>query len=252
MKRSFVRVLWGEFLEEDELCRDDLEKKYNIKYDPENKILIRRVKINLDIQQYLEKEFKIPFVTYVFGKKNHQRLIEMGLKSVLIYDEPYKYNPIRGLYQHKLDAHQYMMEDFDEIVFLDWDTYLTKPLPDNFWDVLNKKEVFQASLNSYRTPRINHRKNVISNKAIPTGAFVYMRDKSIPKRLIELNTKAPNKWSCEPSFALLTDEITGGWQNDKKYFELFEPEFYTAKRSPYRFTKELRKENVCFKNGFDV
>lgn len=254
MKRSFVRVLWGDFLDDANPQLKDYETEYNFTFNKDNKVMIRRFKIDEDIKKCLEQKFIEPFVVYTFGEKNHKQLLSMGIKSILIHKEPYKYNPVRGLYKHKLDAHQYMMEDFDEIVFLDWDTYLIKPLPVDFWERLNKKESFQAVLGEYRTARINHRLDSKSNQLIPMGAFVYMRDKSIPLRLIELN-KGSNSWSCEPAFARLTDERMGGWKNLleglNKYWELFEPEFYINKRSAYRFLKQFQKPDVCFKNGFE-
>jgi hypothetical protein len=249
MKRSFVRILWGDFLQEDLPSLPDLEKEYGFKFDKENKILIRRFKIDNDIKKCMEQKFIEPFAVYTFGEKNHKQLIDMGIKSVLIHKEPYKYHPIRGVYKHKIYAHQYIMNDFDEVVFLDWDTYLTKPLPVDFWERMGKKEIFQASLGKYRTPRINHRKDIQENRLIPTGAFVYMRDKSIPERLVKYNEGA-NAWSCEPAFARLTDEMTGGWKGIEKYWELFEPEFYTCKTSPYKFLKDFTKPNLCFGNGW--
>jgi len=253
MKRSFVRIVWGDFLDENNPLLPDYEKQFGFKFDPLNKILIRRFKIDIDIAKCLKNEFQIPFVVYTFGEKNHKQLLEMGIESRLIHKDPYKYHPIKGIYKHKIDAHQYMMNDFDEIVFLDWDTYLIKPLPNDFWDVLNKKEIFQAVLGKYRTARINYRPDHKSNQLIPMGALVYMRDKTIPERLMKFNTGS-NSWSCEPAFAQLTDEIMGGWNNLSegidKYWNLFEPECYVNKRSAYKFSKKYIKTNVCFHNGW--
>ena len=137
------------------------------------------------------------------------------------------------------------MEDFDEIVFLDWDTKLIKEIPENLWDELNKKASFQASLWRYKKPKINHRGKRFDNRMCPAAGFVYIRDKNIPKRLMELWKVSPNSWSEEPAFALLTDEMTGGWKGLKTYWELFEPECYKCVKSPYSYS---RKENACFLN----
>lgn len=250
MRRGFVRILWGDFLKEDLPYLSDLEKEYDFKFSIDNKILVRRFKIDIDIKKCMEQKFISLFTVYTFGEKNHKQLLDMGIKSVLIHKEPYKYHPIKGIYKHKIYAHQYMMNDFDEIVFLDWDTYLTKPLYDGFWECLGKKETLQASLGSYKTPRISYRTEQYANRLIPTGAFVYMRDKSIPDKLTKYNN-APNGWSCEPAMAMLTDEMMGGWKGIEKYWELFEPEFYTCvKTTPYKFLKKFTKPNLCFGNGF--
>lgn len=250
MKRSFVRILWGDFLHDKNPKLKDYEKEYEFVFNAKNKILTRRFKIDVDMQRCLGQQFQLPFVVYTFGEENHKQLIGRGIESKLIHAQPYKYNPIKGLYRHKLDAYKYMMEDFDEVVFLDWDTYLDKELPADFWNILNKKESLQAALGHYRTPRINYRSGFKENRIIPTGAFVYMRDKSIPDKLIELN-KDTCTWSCEPAMARLTDEMTGGWKGIKKYWELFEPEFYTNKRTPYKGSAGFIKPNLCFKNGFE-
>jgi len=255
-QRGFVRVIWGAFLEEDEDALKDIEKEYGVKQDTENSMLNRRVKIERDIKRCFDKDkFHIPSVTYVFGKRNYDRLVEMGLECVLIHDEPYKYHPIKGIYRHKLDAYRHMMADYEECVFIDFDCRLKTKLPDNFWEVLNKKEVLQASLHKYSTPRMNHRDmgnkrtSLFANKMTPTGAFVYMRGEYVADRMFELNMAGgPNTWSCEPVMGILSDEICGGWQGIAKYWELFEPEFYTAKRSPFRWDREkYKKGNSCFR-----
>lgn len=254
-KNGFVRVIWGAFLEEDESALRNIEKEYGIKQDPDNSMLNRRVKIERDIARCFEKDkFPIPSVTYVFGKQNYDKLVERGLECVLVHDEPYKYHPISGIYRHKLYAYKHMMADYEECVFIDFDCRLTKELPNDFWEVLNKKEVLQASLHKYCTPRMNHRNmgnkrtSLHANKMTPTGAFVYMRGEEVADRMFELNKTGSNKWSCEPVMGLLTDEICGGWQGIEKYWELFEPEFYTAKRSPYRWDREkYKKDNNCFR-----
>jgi len=251
MRQGFVRILWGDFLDENNLRLSELEKQYDFKFQKDNKVLTRRFKIEQDIKTSLGCKFRIPCVSYVFGEQNYKQLVDMGCEAVLIHKDPYKYHPIRGLYKHKLDAYQYIMKDFDEIVYLDWDINLNQELPDNFWNCLNKKEVFQAALGRYKKARLNHRLQPDGNHWCPMGAFVYMRDKKIPDRLVELNTGA-NAWSCEPSFAKLTDEITGGWQGVNRYFDLFEPDFYISKNSPYKNTSQYKKDNICFDMSLGV
>lgn len=249
MTRAFTRILWGEFFENNEPYQREIEEKYDLKYDPENALLNRRSKIEVNIQSCLKREHQIPTVTYTFGKKNHEHLKDLGLKSVLVNDEPYAYHPTRQIYQHKLEAHQYMLDDYDEVVFLDWDTYIKAPLPDDFWDVMNEKDVFQGALRSYRSPRLKHRETTKANKAIPTGAFVYMRGSDIAEKLLRHNQSGPNKWSCEPAMGMLVDEITDGWKGFEVYWERFEPVFYTARKSPYKFAL-LRGEKAKHKFAF--
>ena len=89
----------------------------------------------------------------------------------------------------------------------------------------------------------------MANKYIPAGAFVYIRDKSLPDRMVSLNEAGGNKWSCEPTFARLTDELTDGWKGLQVYWDRFEPQFYTSNRSPYRWDTVKYNKNICFRHG---
>jgi len=166
----------------------------------------------------------------------------------MIDDNPDVYG--RHAYRHKLEAFCCAMEDFDEIVFLDWDTKPNKELPVDFWENINKKDIFQSSLWRYVHPKLKHRKSRAENKCCPSGGLVYMREKWIPKRLLELHATAPNKWSEEPSFAFFTDELMDGWKGLREYWKRFEPDCYSARKTPYRFVEDLNKDEdkVCFTN----
>jgi hypothetical protein len=240
MVRSFVRVLWGSE-DEDEIVSSFSKMKIELNDDQISYLSKRRWKSGQDIQKQLKWKYPLKsFVTYVYGESNKKILDDLGLENVLLNKSPYVLR-YKQSYCHKLYAFETMMKDFDEIVFLDWDTKLIKELPDDFWEKLNEKEAFQASLWRYKTPKIKHRKGK-ANKFCPAGGFVYMRDKTIPKRLIELWKTGPNSWSEEPSFALLTDEMSGGWGGIVKYRELFEPECYKCRKSPYS------DKEACFLN----
>jgi len=248
MKRSFIRVLWGEQPEPyyDFGCIDKPDEKVlDLK-------LRRRIKINNDIRKTLKRSIQLPFVTYIFGKNNYEQINKLGLECKLMDEKNSLYG--KHQYKHKLDAFVYAMEDFDEIIFLDWDTKLEKELPSDFWEQMYQKDIFQASLWKYEISKVKHR-NRNANKYCPSGGFVYIRNKSIPKRLIELWEDAPNKWSEEPSFALLTDELMNGWKGLKEYWDRFEPDCYSARKSPYRFdskpeVKDLNKnkDKLYFSN----
>jgi len=248
MKRGFASVLWGSVLKDNPKMCNILKERFDFDLNPTCKMSNRMSKIHRNIRSYVKQGYKDQSTVYVFGKENQEYVNKLGLKSVLIQDDPYKYHPTRGIYMHKLLAYQYIMEDFDEVVLLDFDMLLESCLPNDFWKVLNQRESFQASLHGYRTKRIKHREGK-ENKWIPAGALVYMRDKSIPEKLIRLNTEGVNKWSCEPAFAYLTDEMTDGWKGLQTYWELFEPQFYSSRKSPYRWNKEKYQKNICFKHG---
>jgi len=240
--RAFIRAFWGGNESDLEKSREHLLKN-DIRLPPDNSVA-RWNKIKENIKCCLEMPHITPFVTYVFGSNNYEYLTNLGLECRLINELPYCFRE----YRHKLEVFKYAMKEFDEVVFLDWDTKPTKPLPLNFWDKLNEKEVFQASLWAYRHPKITHRSNAKDNRFCPASGFVYMRDKCIPDKLIKHWENASNQWSAEPPFALLTDEMTNGWKGLDKYWKLFEPECYSCKRSPYRNDPLKYAKDVCFVN----
>lgn len=249
MRRGFVSILWGDFLAENKKTCEDLKKEFNFDFSLSigNPIAIRRSKIKDNIINYSKQPYSKDSTIYVFGKENFEIITDLGINAVLLQDKPYKYHPIRGVYLHKLDAYKRVMEDFDEVVLLDFDMIQTKPLPNDFWDILGQKEILQTSIHQYKNPRLTHRPKK-PNKWISSGAFVYVRDKSIPNRLWEINQSNANKWSCEPALSILTDEISSGWRNIDYYWEKFEPHFYTSKRTPFR-NQETYPKQTCFFHG---
>jgi len=113
----------------------------------------------------------------------------------------------------------------------------------DFWKVLGKKEAFQANLIMYHRRKATWRKEDM--RKIPNGGFVYIRDKTIPAKLIEIweTMKSP---SCEPTMAKFTDRYIGGWQGIEKYWELFEPDFCNLHKSSPFSKEQLKSKNQCF------
>jgi len=244
MKRAFIRAIWG-----------DVSKNG-----------IRNGKMSKDIQLIKENPYNEPFVVYVFGSENYEELTRQGFECKLIDELPVKYDVELNFWRHKLDIFKYAMEDFDEIVFLDWDCRPTKKLPDDFWERMSKKAVFQANLFQYRTKRCLWRKEEWRKTC--NGGFVYMADKSIPQEIINIYDELC-KWvdekrelrkskgqelrfrekiiifDDEPAMSKYVDNLTDGWLGADYYWENYEPEFCNVKRSAY--SQELLKEkDECF------
>jgi len=236
--------LWGEYSTKTQDPLYFAKFKENGWAVPSKHHMSRRKKMESDIQKCLAMPFLEPFITYIFGEDNFKQLTDMKLDCRLIHKSPYVFEE----YRHKLECLKYAMEEFDEVVFLDWDTKPSKQLPADFWEQLNKKSTIQSSLWSYKTPMINHRQGK-ENKHVPSGAFIYIRDKTIPEKLIKYwETRYPF-YSEQPPMALLTDEMTGGWKGTQTYFDLFEPVAYHSVRSPWRNNMAIMKaESVCFVN----
>ena len=244
MKRGFIRALWGVFPEE---WNDDLEAKYSAKKD--NLFVRSRSKVENVIKARLNDKFSVPFVTYVFGKDNYEKLLQLGFdNAVMVNEDPIIYSPLsRRMWWHKLDILRYAMEEdgYDEIVYLDWDCRLVKELNPDFWDTLNKKEHFQACLAAYRgrnTLILKTRDKRSHNKIVPNGGFVYIRGKDVPSKISSFRTIGKSKWLDEAAYAKYLDDICGGWIGTEQYKLKFEPDACWFRRGLFT------KEDFCFRH----
>jgi len=248
MTKTFIRALWGE-------CFGS------------NTTNPRPSKMLDDILSNQKSE--IHFVVYTFGLSNHAKLSEMGFTSKLICEEMQKWNMKLELYRHKLEILKHAMMDYDEIVYLDWDCKLIKPFPDNFWDILAKGDSFQANLFQYRTKkclwrRTDHRKTC-------NGGFIYMRDKSIPDKLIQ-NWENLKKWveeqkrkrqergldlrfretslifDDEPAMSMYVDAQMGEWKGVAEYWNRFEPKVCVLNKKSAYSEVENESKPYCFKH----
>jgi len=242
MKRNFIRALWGNVAQH------------------------RNGKIQKEI---LNTKESFPFVIYTFGTENHKWLIDHGFTSRLVSDEAIKWDLETMMYRHKLEVFKYALEDFDEIVFLDWDCCQVKPYYD-VWETLNKKESFQANLFQYRTKKCLWRDK--DPRKVTNGGFVYIRDKSIPDIIIklweELRIWVLNKekerrsrglelrfreqsliYDDEPAMSKYIDLFCGEWCGADKYWNLFEPEVCNlSRKSVYDADKLNSKNNIFIHN----
>ena len=247
LNKSFIRGLWGN------CCFDSNDNKSSVKKD---------------IDDILSNEFTESFHTYVFGTKNYDYLKSLGVECSLINSEPVIYDMETKMWRHKLDIFKQGMKDFDEIVFMDWDCKPTKKLPDDFWDKISLKSSFQANLLQYRTKRCLWRKE--DWRKTCNGGFVYISDKSIPDKIINLYNNLC-KWvekqkikresqgkdlrfrekaiifDDEPAMSKYVDEFNGEWKGEDYYWQYHEPIFCNIKKSVY--SEELLKtKEECFRH----
>lgn len=115
-------------------------------------------------------------------------------------------------FYHKLLAIQKAMELYDEILFLDWDCFIQKPLDENFYNMMRNGGDIQIPLYFYpaeilngfqtinpKSDDVTHYFNmffyqIIRNGkwnfdngiVIPNAGFIYLRDKEFPNKLIEI------------------------------------------------------------------
>ena len=234
-----------------------------------------RKALNKDIDRALSNEDIGDFTTYVFGIDNLKKLEKKGLNCVLV-DERSRVVERRH-YCNKLIGIDRAMEDFDEVVYLDWDTIPIKPLPDNFWDVLRSKDVIQSPLVKVRRPQSMWRTGRILPKLTIGGFFYYIRDRSVLElplawatHQIELPKPFGPKWNDETYVARGIDNLMNNWRKDylemplkqydylemplkqymEEYLRRFEPLFCRQERVRGHYAVFLDKmENACFSHN---
>ena len=226
MKRGFIRGLWGV-------------------YDNSTRIMQRREKIDGDINKIISNKFGEPFITYIFGQENYERMVEKKLNCVLIDKNPAPFDQQKFVYRHKMELIRYAMENdgYDEIVYMDWDCVPEKKIPIDFWDKLNKREPFQACLQGYRRNKCDWRKQ--DKNIVPNGGFLYIRDNTYPNKAIECwkNNQQDND---EPAWAKMIDDLNDGWIGCEKYWETYEAmNCRLHRKSPFGKDK-IDKKDIYF------
>ena len=199
-----------------------------------------------DIQLKMKNPFNDPFRVYVFGKENYEMCQEFGFDSVLLDERPIVWDMDNEQFRHKLEVLDKAMEDFDEIVFMDWDTLPVKPLPDNFWEKMYEKDPFQATLIMYRRRKAMWRGKTDSRK-LSSASFVYLRDKSITEGFIKQWEKMGRPWSEELAISRYIDDLDGGWKGMEYYWEHHEPHWFALPRKYWCYTPDQyrnQKERV--------
>ena len=241
MKQAFVRAAWGR-------CIDDKG--------------IRNGKLYKDIINLRKCIYQHPFVVYVYGTENFEYLKSFGMDCKLVSPEPFLWDMSRMLFRHKLDVYKRAMEDYDEVVFLDWDCRPTAPMPVDFWDIMRKKESFQANLIQYKNCKCYWRK--IDWRIICNGGFVYMRDKSLPdifikywEEWLKIIEEKGHGWGeqnpslifdDEPAMTKYVDEFWGEWKGIDAYWDAFEPETCSPRRKSVYPRARLDTKKACFQH----
>jgi hypothetical protein len=229
MKRAIIRCLWGI-------------------YDRSSHIVERRYHLDSDITGVRDNPYELPFVVYVFGEENYRQITDIGFQAVLVDKNPAPYDLIKHHYRHKLEIMRKAMEDdgIDELLLLDWDCQPFLKVPDDMWEILAKKDVIQANLQSYIRRKCRWRKEDM--RKVPNAGFVYIRDKSLPSKIISAWEMNPDN-SAEPPMGYVIDQLMGGWKGIEHYWEHFEPNLCNLhKDSAYSESRILEKPNYCFRH----
>ena len=235
MKRTFMRCIWGSYKIEDPSASFHSDRK-----------MARRAKVDEDIKSIQVNKFNEPFVVYVFGKDNFDKMKLLGFDCVLADSNPAPYDPLQFVYRNKLELIKYAMEvdGYDEIIYLDWDCRPKKKLPINYWDEFQKKESIQACLQQYRRRKCLWRGENDVRK-VPNGGFVYLRDKTIPSKVIKIWETMPQD-NDEPAWALFIDKMMGGWKGMDEFWKHYETPFCNLHKMSPHPPELLKSKDLCF------
>ncbi len=201
MKRGFIRCVWGI-------------------YDNSHRITARRQKIDGDIKMIKQCKFNEPFKVYIYGKDNFERVKKEGFDCQMIDERPNPFDLIKYQYRHKMELIKYAMEKdgYDELVYMDWDCVPQKKLPADFWEKCGSRAPIQACLQTYHRKKCGWRPT--DQRKVPNGGFLYIRDKTIPGKAIKI-WETMQQDNDEPAWALLIDNMMGGWTNSEKNMKIF-------------------------------
>lgn len=199
--------------------------------------VLRRPKVRNDIRKMLGRRHQpYPRFAYCYGRENYEFVRSMGVASVLIdeaavcnFHGAAERNPNeRGnmnygvaMWRHKLEIIHHALQQFEAVVWLDWDSWLLSPLPDDFWHRLSTKAEMQASLRQYRRKQCRWRKK--DQRKVPSAAWIYVRGREFSEKLLKLYDQFPHNRE-EHIMVRGVEQELGGWKGVEGYVQGgFEP-----------------------------
>jgi len=135
----------------------------------------RRLKMNRDIQYVLKAKYSFDFITYVYGKDNFKQLTDLGFSCKLLSEEDRIY-PSKQEFGHKINTWKEASKDYEKFVYLDWDVFLMRQLPNNFDELFIGKD-FMATLRIYHNRKTTWRKE--HQRKVPCASWCYFGKKSV-------------------------------------------------------------------------
>ena len=207
MSGCFVRALWG-----DELIDRWADRPYEVaecrKRQPQPE----------------------PSVLVAFGQQNADMAREAGWEVILASEEPVvnltgKQDRNAGhyfgsypwgitMYAHKFLAVAAALDaGWGEVVFLDLETAMLLPLPDDFWQVLGAGQRLQCPLYCYHNKRYKHHERP---RTVASAPAFYCRDASVMDECLAIAKEYPN-CTEEVHMRLWMDRQTDGWKGENHY-----------------------------------
>ena len=158
-----------------------------------------------DVRNCWRAQRHLRAVTYVYGRENFDFARSLGYAVELVDERPVVFQGRGGMWRHKLEILSRALLDFDEVIYLDHDVRKSvRRVPRDLWRRLRRRGPLQAALRQYRRPQCPWR--AVARGLLPAGAFIYLRDGAIARRLLEVSSAQPH-WSDELCMAYVFDEL---------------------------------------------
>lgn len=228
-KYTFIRGLWGEAA----------DSEY-----PTHTLPATLYEIDKSLQKTHQPQ---PTTVYCWGDANFAFLQSRGANTVLASHEPianYSGNPKtpRGeidsmgrinfglsMWRHKLESFRLALQQYEHVIWLDWDVHQIRPLPTDFWSTLAKGQPIQAVLRQYRRPQCPWR--LLGKRIVVHGAFVYCRSLLLIERTIDVHAQHFSYYTDETAISFVIDELLGGWPGINEYRNAgFSPSCYDQRK----------------------
>ena len=207
--RSFIRGLWGV-------------------YDPDKRLgrwYSRRTKLDNDIRLAAINPYAPKCKVYIFGEDNFKILTDKGFDCVLIDKKPFVWDMEKEQYRHKIEIWRAGLQEFKEVVFLDWDCVPCAPIPNNFWDVISNGEKIRATIFMYKLKRVFFRNN--DARKVSASTLVYINGLETCDGIIRTWEEIGRPWQEEVALSKHIDIINGGWKGSDDYMKKFETPYHT-------------------------
>lgn len=204
-KTVFVRGLWGV-----------------PKPEEQNRFIRRRYAITPEISSWKSTLSMVPFRTYVFGAQNRDFLREVGIEPVVLSEEPTAWDNVLHCFRHKIEIIRRAFDEFDRVVWLDWDCFPQCPTPVDFWEKIGGQP-FKACLKMHKRPPCIWRDGYEAQRYLPSGGFIYVDSREVADKFIECWEKTGRSTNDEVALGKLGDDFMGGWKGAKEYCLRFEP-----------------------------
>lgn len=165
----------------------------------------RWVKVKKDVTWLLKRPFQVPFECWTYGKDNHKFLLDLGVNSKLIWDEPYMFSD-KQFWGHKMYVWKEASKVYDKYIYLDWDVTLASyDLPEMFDGMFRKR--FGASLRQYYNIKCPWRKE--HARKCPCASFLWFNDNKVAKEIWQLWVKMGKPRKEERVLAKYTEGKNG-------------------------------------------